>query len=120
MLGIDKAVGDHLQSSLKTGRTALFGVEEVRRVDTAFPLEPELARSRSVEIRLDDETHVAGEHLSAGADEQMMIGLIHHGFRDERRRTKAFECGHASGLLLRAVHAAGIQQDDASALGRPP
>jgi hypothetical protein len=43
----------------------------------------------------------------------MVIGVVHHGFGDERGRADALERGDAPGAFLRAVHAAGVELDDA-------
>ena len=42
-----------------------------------------------------------------------MVGVVHDGLRHERRRAHALEARDAAGPLLRAVHAARVELDDA-------
>src|SRR6476620_10798485 len=42
----------------------------------------------------------------------MMVGLLHHGLGDERRRSYALQRRNTASLLLRSVHAARIELDD--------
>jgi hypothetical protein len=55
----------------------------------------------------------AGEVLRAFADQQMMIGLVGHQLRDARRRAHALDSRNSARALLRAVHARGVELDDA-------
>ena len=112
MVAVDETVGNHLQTGLEARGAAFLGVEIVRRIDSALPFEPELARTRSVQVVLDDEPHLTGEYLCSRANEQMMIGMLHHRLRNERRRANTFQCSDTTGALLRAVHTAGVELDD--------
>ena len=48
-----------------------------------------------------------------------MIREVHHFLRDQRRRAHAFETRHAARPLLRAVHAARVELDDAVGVRQP-
>jgi hypothetical protein len=48
-----------------------------------------------------------------------MIGALHDGLRDERRRLDAFEGRDGAGALRRPVHARRIELDDSLAIGQP-
>ena len=58
------------------------------------------------------------EPLRAGADQQVVVGVLHHRLRDQRGRAHALERGHPAGPLLRAVHAARVELDDAVGIGQ--
>ena len=62
---------------------ALDRVEIVQRVAAALPLEPGSARALRVEVRLDCEADAARERLGIAADDQVMVGLVHHCLRNE-------------------------------------
>src|SRR4029450_9978873 len=47
-----------------------------------------------------------------GANEQMMVGLLHHRLGDERRRSNTLQRRNTAGSLLWSVHATGIELDD--------
>ena len=83
----------------------------MQRVDASLPLEPQRPRLLGVEIVFDLESHAAGEVLRALADQQVVVGRVHHGPRHQRRRPHAFERGHATRALPRAMHAARIELD---------
>src|SRR5512138_2565633 len=68
---------------------ALRRVEPVLGVQATAPLEPERARALGVEVGLDREAEGSGEVLGALPGEQVMVGLVHHGLRHERRRAHA-------------------------------
>ena len=57
---------------------ALVGIEIVLRVGPPLPLQPGLPRVLGVEVGLDLEAEVAGERLGARADQQVVVGLVHH------------------------------------------
>ena len=92
----------------------------MRRVDTAFPLEPELTRTGGVQIVLDDEPHAARKRLRPRPNKQMMVCMLHHSLCNQRRRANALQRSHATRPFLRAVHAAGIQLDDAVSVRQAP
>ena len=56
--------------------------------------------------------------LRALADEQVVIGLVHHRLGHQRRGAHALEAGHAAGALLGPVHAAGVELHDAVGVGQ--
>ena len=72
-----------------------------------------------IEVVLDLDAEVAGEALGAGADEQVVVGLVHDQLRDLGRGADALETGHASGAPLGAVHAAGVELHHAVGIGEP-
>ena len=48
-----------------------------------------------------------------------MVGRVHHQLRHLRRRAHAFDRRDAAGALLRPVHAARIELDDAVGVRQP-
>ena len=58
-------------------------------IDAALPLAPQLARCLGIEVVFDGEAHRARKLLRAFADEQVMVGMVHHRFCDQRRRADA-------------------------------
>ena len=113
VIELDEPVLHHLQAGLVVRRGPLHGIEVVVGIRPPLPFEPQLPRLLGVQVRLDRESHVAREVLRALADEEMVVGRLHDGFGDERRRPDAFEARHAPGPFLGPVHAAGIELDDA-------
>ena len=67
----------HVESGLHACLETLLGVEVMLRVDAAFPVQPQLARARRIEIVLDLESQAAGEILGTSPDEKMMIRVVH-------------------------------------------
>lgn len=53
------------------------------------------------------------ELLGTSADQKMMVGVVHHGLRGQRRRAHALERAHTARALPRAVHAARVELHDA-------
>src|SRR6266478_5667063 len=68
---------------------------------------------RRVQIVFNTEPHAAPKILSALADDQMVVGLFQHGFRNFRGYSYAFDRRDGAGLLLRPMHARGIKLHDA-------
>ena len=78
-------------------------------IGPALPFEPLAARVLGVEVVLDLEAHAARELLCPFADQQVMVGEIHHHLRHPGRRAHPFDFRDATGALLRPVHAAGVE-----------
>ena len=100
------------------GLRPAVGVEIVLGIRPALPLEPRLARVLGVQIVLDREAERPGEGGRAGADDQVMIGLVHHDLRHLGWRAHALDGRHTAGPPLGAVHAAGIERHDAVRVGQ--
>ena len=108
-----------LRDAASPASHALLRVEVVPRVDAPLPLEPLRARGLGVEVGLDREAHVAREGLRARAHQQVVVGVVEHRLRHPRGRAHALERGDAAGALQRAVHAAGVELDDAVGVRQP-
>ena len=100
-------------------RPSPFGSSQCSGSTPPLPLEPQLPRLGRVQVVLDGEAHLAGELLRPVAREQVVVRVVHHGLRHERRRAHALDGRHAAGALLRAVHAAGVELDHAVGVGQP-
>ena len=75
--------------------------------------------SRRVEVRQDLEAHVARERLRVLADEQVMVGVLHHRLGHERRRLTPSSAPTRARPLRRAVHARRVELHDAVGVRQP-
>ena len=85
----------------------------MQRIGAPLPFQPGGARPLGVEIVLDLEAHAPREPLRVLPDDQVVIGVVHHLLRHERRRAHALDARHRAGALARAVHARGVELHDA-------
>jgi len=113
VIGIDEAFTHHLQAGVVPGLRPRLRIRVVLRIDAALPLEPEPPGRVGVEVVLDLESDTPREVLRALADDEVMVGQIHHLLGDVRRRADAFQRGHASRALPGPVHTARVELDDA-------
>ncbi len=75
----DQTVPEHSETRFVPRLRPTFGIQVMARVDPSLPLEPQRTRPIGVQIVLDLEAHHAGERLRARSDQQMMVGVLHHG-----------------------------------------
>src|SRR5438046_941698 len=61
----EQPLSEHFHRGAATGFRSLLRIEIVRWIDTAFPIEPKLARVRGVQIVFDLKSHAAGKILRA-------------------------------------------------------
>ena len=112
VLLVDEAFRHHLHHGAAAGVGTFLWIEIMRWVGAPLPLQPKLARLFGVEIVFNLEAEPTRESLRPGAHDEVMIGLFHHGFSDQRRRAHAFDCGNPAlnewlSRHARQAHASG-------------
>src|SRR6185436_13833531 len=113
VFAVDESFAHHLESHLVPGLRSLLRVQVVQRIGAAFPFQPLLARGFVDEAFLDLDAHRARELLRPLAHQQVVIGSVGDQLGYARRCAHTFDAGHAAGALLRTVHAARAELDDA-------
>ena len=96
-------------SASRAAQASPARIGEVAGVDAPLPFQPQLAGAVGVQVVLDLEAHHAGELLRTRAHQQVVVGVFHDRLGHQRGGAHPLEPRHASGLLLRPVHAAGVQ-----------
>ncbi len=90
----------------------------VARVERRPPAQPRLARGLGEEV-LRREAELEREAPCVLADEQHVVGVVHHRLRHERRGGDVLEAGHRAGPLRRPVHHARVELHDPFGVRQP-
>ena len=90
-----------------------FRIQPVLGIDAALPLEPQPARGLGVEVVFDLNPMRARERLRARAHQQVMVGVLHHRLRDQRRRAHALDAATAPARFIGPCMHERVELDDA-------